>query len=109
MLRCIFPPHPQPFADAAGETVIGMSHPHRHRSALASLSNQQAIAAALGWRRKNKEQQELWFKALVSLFTKLGISFVSVGQGNLHSRVLRKPKCLTDITAGTLKSSRLDN
>lgn len=80
MLWCISPlPLPQPFADISGKTAIGMNHPDRHRSCtVASLSNQQVITAALGLRRQDKYQQELWFKALLSLFTKLGISFVAV-------------------------------
>lgn len=80
MLCCISPlPLPQPFADISGKTAIGMNHPDRHRSCtLASVSNQQVITAVLGLRKQDNYQQELWFNALVSLFIKLGIPFVSV-------------------------------
>lgn len=80
MLCCISPlTLPQPFAHISGKIAIGMNHPDRHRSCtLTSLSNRQVTTAALGFRRQDKDQQELWFKALVSLFAKLGISFVSV-------------------------------
>lgn len=66
---------PTTFCRYFGKTAIGMNHPDRHSSCtLASLSN----TAALGLRRQDEDQQELWFKALVSMFTRLGISFVSV-------------------------------
>lgn len=80
MLCCISPlPLPQPFADVFGKTAIGMNHPVSHRSCtLASLTKQQVITAALALRRQDKDQQEVWFNALVSLFTKLEISFMSV-------------------------------
>lgn len=80
MLCCITPlPLLSTLADISGKTAIGMNHPDRHRTCiLASLSNQQVITAALELRRQDIDQQELWFKALVSLFTKLGIYFVSV-------------------------------
>lgn len=73
------PPPPQTFADISGKTSIGMNHPDGQRSCtLISLSNQQVITAALGLRKQGNDQQELWFSALVSLFTELEISFVSV-------------------------------